>query len=153
MGVANPSYPQNYLQKIKANIDTLLQMKWMLWHKEKICKFFWVLLISIKFSAKSCHCKIRLIAKSLLGVSIFRLKLYLLHCWWAFVNAIPLINMYYDFDENNSQWNDYQRSVSNTAFFEYQERRPEDPLYPETLDQVTTEIIGTNNYISEMNEF
>jgi hypothetical protein len=61
--------------------------------------------------------------------------------------------MYYDFDENNSQWNDYQRSVSNTAFFEYQERRPEDPLYPETLDQVTTEIIGTNNYISEMNEF
>jgi len=68
-------------------------------------------------------------------------------------NEIPLINIYYDFDENNSQWNDYQRSVSNTAFFEYQERRPEDPLYPETLDQATTEIIGTNNYISEMNEF
>ncbi len=68
-------------------------------------------------------------------------------------NEIPLINIYYDFDYNNSQWNDYQRSVSNTAFFEYQERRPEDSLYPETLDQVTTEIIGTNNYISEMNEF
>jgi hypothetical protein len=69
------------------------------------------------------------------------------------LNEIPLINIYCYFNENNSQWNDYQWSLSNTGFFEYQEQRPEDPLYPETLDLVNTEIIGTNHYIIEMNEF